>query len=129
MFHQLLSHLLFYEFFDICDVYLVFPLRVFNSQIKNVHKNNWIHPYHQVSGNSCTRWCSGKTKSFQQPYQPLFEDHVSKPLEVQSFKGREDKQGLSLIAFCLLDGTLWIRDPHSGLGADIFLKAFHWGLI
>lgn len=70
-----------------------------------------------------------KLKSHQLPYQPLVEHHVSEPLEVQSFEGREDKQGLGLVAFSLLDGPLWIGDPHGGLGADVFLKASHWGLI
>ncbi|KAG7228900.1 hypothetical protein INR49_008678 [Caranx melampygus] len=45
---------------------------------------------------------------FELPYQPMFEDHVAKPLEVQSFKGRKDKERLGLIAFRLLDGSLWI---------------------
>lgn len=66
---------------------------------------------------------------FEIPYQSVFEDHVTKPLEVQSFKGRKDKERLGLIAFCLLDGSLRISDPHGGFGADIFLIAFHWGFI
>ena len=67
--------------------------------------------------------------SFQLPYQPLVEDHVTQPPEVQSFEGREDKQGLSFILLSLLDGSLWISDPHSGLRSHVLLTAFHWGLV
>lgn len=62
-------------------------------------------------------------------YQPLFKDHGPQPFEVESFEGRENKEGVLFVAFSLLDGSLWVGDTHSGPGAHIFLIATHWGLV
>ena len=63
------------------------------------------------------------------PYQLLLEDHVSEPIEVLRLEGREDKDGVLLVALWFLDGSLGISDAHGGLGANVLLIAAHWGLI
>lgn len=95
-----------------------------------------LHPYkhvrqvHMASYNLLPQLPTLPSNGWPQPsHQSLVEHHVPEPLVVQVFKGREDEEGFLLVALGLLDGALWVGDAHGGLGAHVFLKTSHWGLV
>lgn len=64
-------------------------------------------------------------KPLNYPYQLLLEDHLLEPLEIQRLEGGEDEERVLLVAFGLLDGSFWIRDPQGGLGSHVFAVTKH----
>lgn len=66
-----------------------------------------------------------KRKLLNYPYQLLLEDHLLEPLEIQRFEGGEDEERVLLVAFGLLDGSFWIRDPQGGFGSHVFAVTKH----
>ena len=63
------------------------------------------------------------------PHQLLSEDHLSEPLEVQRFEGREDEERVLLVSLRLLDGPLGVGNTHGGLGAHVLAETSHRSLV
>lgn len=59
-------------------------------------------------------------------YQFLLEDHLSEPLEVQWFEGRNNKKGVLFILFGVLDRSLWVGNPQGGFAPYIFAITSDW---
>lgn len=67
----------------------------------------------------CVQYAQNSLNIWNCSYQFLLEDHLSEPLEVQRFESGKNKKWVFFVIFGLLDGSLWIRDPHGGFGPNV----------